>query len=117
MADGVQINIPSFAPPASTLASPYFWAPVGQGVQSGIQAAIERRRQRRLDELQRQMAEHQMRAEEERLGIARRQLELSRISQEHQMRTEEERLGISREQLELARRSQQLAEEQHRYMR
>ena len=117
MPDGVQINIPSFAPPASTLASPYFWAPVGQGVQSGIQAAIERRRQRRLDELQRQMAEHQMRAEEERLGIARRQLELSRISQEHQMRTEEARLGISREQLELARRSQQLAEEQQRYMR
>ena len=92
MADGVQINIPSFAPPASTLASPYFWAPVGQGVQSGIQAAIERRRQRRQEELQRQMAEHQM-------------------------RTEEERLGISREQLELARRSQQLAEEQHRFMR
>src|SRR5690606_41364803 len=89
MADGVQINIPSSAPPASTLASPYFWAPVAQGVQSGIQAAIERRRQRRQEELQRQMAEHQMRTEEARLGISREQLELARSSQ----RSEERRVG------------------------
>ena len=67
-------KIPSFAPPP-TLASPYFWGPIGRGLREGVLTAMQLRLQREQAQAQREAEEWQRRLQERQLALQEQQLQ------------------------------------------